>query len=229
MTCIRTFTCFSITALLGVIILNGAHAQQVSAAEMSEAKVYFEQNATDGDAEVVLSATSGSAGFATFKVTAPDKRVIIDSSAPDSKLGLRHVNVESPEPEDIGAVQQDYPEGEYIFAGKTVTGVELTGTATLSHELPPVAQLTRPLPDAEDVPAKSLTITWKNPGEMAAIIVVIEQEDDELEVSAKLPGDAKKFVVPAGFLQADTEYKVAIGTVAESGNTSYIEAEFTTK
>ena len=211
-------------AFLGLMIVDSAFA-----AEMSDAEIYFEQNATDGDAEVVISATSGRVGFKTLTVTAPNKRIVAQFQAGDSKLGLRQVQLESPEPDDVQAVKNDYPEGEYSFAGTTIAGVKLTGTATLSHVLPPVAQFVHPTPDAEGIDFKSLKIQWKNPSEMDAIIVVIEQEDDGLEVSATLPGDAESFAVPAGFLQPDTEYKLAIGTVAEDGNTSFVEAEFQTK
>ena len=229
MSCNHLSVRLSFLSLVVAFILSGTHTQQVLAAKMSAAKVIMEQNATDGDAEVVFSAVSGSTGFAMLKVIAPDKRVIVDIKAPDSKLGLRHVDVESPEPADVGAIKQDYPAGEYKFVGTSVAGVELTGTATLSHELPPVAELTHPLADAEDISTKSLTITWKNPGKMSAIQVVLEQEDTGLEISARLPANATSFVVPAGFLQADTEYKVAIGTIAPGGNASFIEAEFSTK
>lgn len=200
----------------------------VDAAPMADAKVYFEQNATDGDAEVVFAATSGDVGFETLLITSPDERVVLHFKSSDTKLGVRHLQLESPEPEDIEAVRSDYPEGVYTFAGTTVDGVRLTAKATLSHKLPPVAEFVHPLPDAEEVET-TLTVEWINPGGMAAIVVSVEQEDDELEVSAKLSGDATQFTVPAKFLRADTKYKLAIGTVAKGGNISYVEAEFSTK
>ncbi|MCG8607858.1 hypothetical protein MJD09_23090 [bacterium] len=63
---------------------------------------------------------------------------------------------------------------------------------------------------------------------MAACLVTIEQEELDLNISAKLPGTTTTFAVPEGFLLPGKEYRMAIGTVTENGNTSYIEATFTT-
>ncbi len=212
----------------GILLLVSyglAHAEE----EFEKIAVLFEQNATDKDAEVVFDATSGGAGLATLKVVAPGGRTVVDLKAPDSKLGLRHINLESPEPKNDGTVQADFPEGEYTFTGSTVTGAKLHGKASLGHKLPDTAAFVRPRPDEKGVPVKGLQIEWNTVNNPAAWVVVIEQEGTEFEIAAKLPAAATTFVVPDGFLLPDTEYKLAIGTVSRDGNTSVVEASFTTE
>ena len=96
------------------------------------ASVRFEQNATDGDVEVVFEAKGGDAGLAHFKVVSPDGRTVIDFNAPDSStLGIRQFRMESPEPKDVEALKTAYPEGKYLFSGTTLSGMTLAGEFTL--------------------------------------------------------------------------------------------------
>jgi hypothetical protein len=191
-------------------------------------KVYFEQNLRDKDAEVKFEATGGEVGLATLTVTAPDGRVVIDFKAGNSKLGMRHLTLESPEPKNDGRVQKDFPAGVYKFAGTNVAGGKLQGQATLSHNFPPPASLVRPKPDEKDVPAQGLKVSWNAVKNTAATVVLIEHEKSGRFVRVNLPGDATTFAVPEGFLLPGTEYKLAIGTVAKEGNASFIETGFTT-
>lgn len=212
----------------GILLLVSyglAHAEE----KFEKIAVHFEQNATDNDAEVIFEAASGGAGLATLRVVAPGGRTVVDFKAPDSKLGLLHINLESPEPKNDGTVQADFPEGEYTFTGSTVTGAKLHGKARLSHKLPDTAAFVRPRPDEKGVPVKGLQIKWNTVKNPAACVVVIEQEGTEFEIAAKLPAAATTFVVPDGFLLPDTEYKLAIGTVSRDGNTSVVEISFTTE
>ena len=61
-----------------------------------------------------------------------------------------------------------------------------------------------------------------------AYVIVIEQTGSPYEVRALLPGSARAFTIPVGFLRAGQAYKFAIGTVAKDGNRSFIEAGFAT-
>jgi len=190
--------------------------------------IRFEQNATDQDAEIVFEATSGAVGLATLKVVAPDGRTLIDFKAPDSKLGLRHFSFESPEPKNDGRVQADFPPGEYTFTGSTVSGIKLRSKAVLSHRLPSAVSFVRPRPGQKDVPVKGLQINWSPVKNPAAYVIVIEQEETDRKIEAKLSGTATSFAVPDGFIAPDTEYKLAIGSVMQDGNTSFVESAFTT-
>jgi len=195
----------------------------------SVADVHFEQNATDGDVEVVFSVKGGDEGLEKLTVVSPDGRTVIDFAAPESTtLGIRQFRFESPEPGDVESLQSAYPEGAYTFSGSTSSGDKFEGTSTLSHKLPATTGFLSPSEDAEDVDVNGLEITWTPVKNMAAYIVYIERSNPDLSLTAKLPGSAAKFSVPDGFLLPGLEYQLGIGTEAEDGNTSFIETSFST-
>jgi hypothetical protein len=190
--------------------------------------VYLERNVQDHDAEIRFEATGAEEGLAALKVLAPGERTVIDLRTPDSKLGIRNLTLESPEPDDDKIVRADFPAGAYRFEGTTTKGANLRGEARLSHVFPKPAAFEYPRPDQKDVPANALTLRWSVPEGIEACAIVIEQTGSAYEIRALLPGSAKSFTVPAGFLRAGQAYKFAIGTVAKDGNRSFIEAGFTT-
>src|SRR3954449_11557886 len=79
--------------------------------------VRLEQTVEDGDCEIAFEATSGTTGLTTLKVMAPDGRTVIDFKSPDTKLGMRQIVLESPEPRNDGRLQADFPPGVYRFSG----------------------------------------------------------------------------------------------------------------
>ncbi len=203
---------------------GGALAQE----KFEKAKVYFEQNVQDKDVEVKFEATGGSAGLAAMKVVAPDGRTVVDFKSPDSKFGIRHLVLESPEPKNDGQIQKDFPAGVYKFSGTLVGGVALQGEATLSHKLPTPTSFIRPKPDEKNVPIKGLKASWAAVKDLRAVVVVIEQDSLGQEIKVTLPGNATTFAVPDGFLQAGLDYKISVGTVSSEGNGSFIETAFST-
>ncbi len=190
--------------------------------------VYLERNVQDHDAEIRFEATGAEDGLAALKVSAPGERTVIDLRTPDSKLGVRSLTLESPEPADDAVVRADFPAGAYRFEGTTTKGASLRGEARLSHVFPKPAAFEYPRPDQKDVPATALTLRWSVPEGIESCAIVIEQAGSPYEIRALLPGSAKSFTVPEGFLRAGKAYKFAIGTVAKDGNRSFIEAGFTT-
>jgi hypothetical protein len=190
--------------------------------------VYLERNVQDHDAEIRFEATGAEDGLAALKVSAPGERTVIDLRTPDSKLGIRSLALESPEPADDRIVRADFPAGAYRFEGTTTKWESLRGEAQLSHVFPKPAAFEYPRPDQKDVPATALTLRWSVPEGIEACAIVIEQTGSAYEIRALLPGSAKSFTVPDGFLRAGKAYKFAIGTVAKDGNRSFIEAGFTT-
>lgn len=215
---------FIAAALLAGACHGVAHADE----PFERVKVFLERNVTDKDVEIKFEATGGGAGLTSLKVVAPDRRTVIDFKTPDSKLGMQHLTLESPEPPNDGRVQADFPAGMYTFSGSSSSGARLEGKATLSHAFPDATAFIRPRPDAKDVPHKGLRLGWQAVKGLDAFVVVIEHESSGREVRAKLPGNATSFAVPDGFLLPDTEYKLAIGSVAKDGNSSFIETAFTT-
>jgi hypothetical protein len=190
--------------------------------------VYLERNVQDHDAEIRFEATGAEEGLAALKVLAPGERTVIDLRTPDSKLGIRSLTLESPEPSDDGIVRADFPAGAYRFEGTTTKGASLRGETRLSHAFPEPAVFEYPRPDQKDIPATALTLRWSVPKGSEACVIVIEQTGTPYEIRALLPGSAKSFAVPEGFLRAGKAYKFAIGTIAKDGNRSFIEAGFTT-
>jgi hypothetical protein len=226
----------SVSLLVAAALLWGCRGQAPGAADQSNAaeafevaSVHFEQNATDGDVEVVFQVKGGDEGLARLTVTAPDGRPVVDFTAPDaSTLGMRQFRFESPEPQDTAGLAAAYPEGVYAFEGHTASGARLRGESALSHRLPPPTSFLRPGADAQGVAVSGLEIEWAPVADLAAYIVYVEQDELDIHVTARLPGSVTAFVVPDGFLSPGTTYQLGIGTVTDEGNTSFVETEMTT-
>ncbi|RIK78059.1 hypothetical protein DCC62_08355 [candidate division KSB1 bacterium] len=204
---------------------NGAKPSE----SFTKAHVHFEQNATDEDVEVVFEVKGGSEGLAKLNVISPDGRTVVNFTAPDaSTLGIRQFRFESPEPKDVKGLKAAYPEGVYTFMGETAAGVKLEGKSTLNHTLPTPTSFVQPKAKAEGVPVKSLVVAWAPVKNVAAYIIYIEQDELQVEFTARLAGTATKLAVPDGFLVPGTQYTLGLGTVTEDGNVSIIETWFTT-
>lgn len=216
------------TLIVVALFLSAWHGLAHTDDRFERVKVYLERNVQDNDTEIKFEVTGGSAGLTSLKVVAPDGRTVIDFKAPDSKLGMRQLMLESPEPKNDRSVQADFPVGTYTFTGSSTTGARLEGTAKLSHSLPAPPALVRPRPDAKNVPVQELQLSWHSIKGLSAHVVVIVHEASGREIRANLPGNASQFTVPAGFLRAGSQYKLEIGAVAPSGNSSFIETTFTT-
>lgn len=217
--------------LIGLMIFLGIFAPASMRGEkpFSVASVHFEQNATDGDMEVVFEVQGGHVGIAKLTVVSPDGRTVIDFTSPEtSELGIRQFRFESPEPKDIESLKSVYPEGTYTFTGTTVAGEKLRSESMLSHKLPATSSFLHPEEDAEDVDIHGLKISWTPVRNLAAYILYIEREDPDLSLNVKVPGSVTTFAVPDGFLLPGLEYQLGIGTVGEDGNTSFVETSFTT-
>jgi hypothetical protein len=195
-------------------------------AQFATATVHLEQNATDGDAEVVFEIKGGDDGLSKLTVKGPDGRTVIDFTASDPKtLGMRQFRFESPEPRDIKALKAAYPEGAYTFNGATASGARLQSTATLHHTLPAAASL---VTKGDDLPSKNLSIKWTPVKGLSAYVVYVERLDADVNVTVKLPGTAHSFAVPDDVLSPGKSYQLGIGTVTEHGNISFVETTFIT-
>jgi hypothetical protein len=190
--------------------------------------VYLERNVQDRDAEIRFEATGAQDGLAALKVSAPGQRTVIDLKTPDSKLGVRSLTLESPEPADDAVVRADFPAGAYRFEGTSTKGATLRGKAQLSHAFPEPAAFEYPRAGQRDVPATDLTLRWSVPTGIESCVIVIEQDGSPYELRALLPALMNTFTVPKGFLRAGRAYTLEIGTVAKDGNRSFIETGFTT-
>lgn len=203
--------------------------QSTADAPFALARVHFEQNATDGDVEVVFEVKGGDEGLTRLAVAAPDGRTVVDFAAPEaSTLGMRQFRFESPEPRDTASLAAAYPEGVYVFTGITGSGARLRGESRLSHRLPPPTSFLRPGTEARDVASGRQEIAWTPVEDLAAYIVYVEQDELNLNLTARLLGSVTTFVVPDGFLLPGTTYQLGIGTVTDEGNISFVETTMTT-
>lgn len=194
-----------------------------------EVSVHFEQNATDGDVEVVFKAKGGDEGLAKLTIVGPDGRTVVDFRAPDaSTLGMRQLEFESPEPPDAAAVKAAYPEGAYTFSAETVGGEKLEAISSLSHRLPGIVTFERPTPEEEGIATEGMRIRWSAVHGVKNYIVELEQEDLGVALEVMLPARSTSFAVPRGFLVPGVEYDLGIGTVSKEGNASFVETSFTT-
>lgn len=196
--------------------------------QFEQVSVYLERNVQDRDAEIKFEVTGASEGLTSLRVSAPGERTVVDVKTPDSKLGIRKLTIESPEPADDRIVKADFPAGAYRFEGSTSKGVRLRGEARLSHAFPEPAMFEYPRSGQKDVPATDLTLRWSVPKGIDSCVIVIEQNGSPYEIRALVPATTKTFAVPKGFLRAGQVYTLAIGTVAKDGNRSFIETEFST-
>ncbi len=220
----------SANILLGTSSLLSAQDKKASSYEhFDKAEIYFEQNTTDGDAEVVIKAKAGKDGMTKLKVITPDGRTIVDFNSPDpTTMGIRQFHLESPEPEDIEAVKKAFPEGIYKFFGTTTDGEEYMDEAALSHALPTPIAIKYPADKSEDIPTKDLEITWEPIENAEVYLIEVEQDDLDIKVEAKLSNSETSFSVPAKFLHPDLEYKIVIGAESVKGNLNFVETSFTT-
>jgi hypothetical protein len=201
-------------------------AARVSAFE--DAAIIVEQNATDGDTEIVITAVPDDKGLRRFSVRSPQGERIFKVSAPRHLMGLREFLFETPEPEGEQILAL-YPEGNYTFSGIADDGERFRGTAELSHDLPPPTVILFPSP-GEAVPADALTVQWSQVPGIEQFLFEFENEsaDPEQALLLNLPPNVTSFDVPRALLVPGADYQVGVATIAENGNTVFVEVEFST-
>jgi hypothetical protein len=198
--------------------------------EFESIEMFVEQNATDGDTEVVISVTGGDDGFRLFNVRSPEGRVVVATYSLDPTIGgQRELAFESPEPPGA-AILASYPEGIYRFYGETHRRERFAGEASLSHVLPPAPVILSPQEGAS-VATGPLLIQWSALTGVAQIIVELENEsvDPEQSIQFNLPPAATSFEIPAAMLTAGSSYQLGIGSVSNNGNRVFVEVVFETE
>ena len=190
----------------------------------------IERNVSDHDHEVVIEVKSGDNGLTALKLVAPDGRTLLDLKAADSRLGLRTLTLETPEPKDLAKLLADYPAGRYAFTGTTTTGQALTGEVTLGHQLPEPARWQSPAGEASAVALRGLVLRWDvGKGTHSQALSIEDEKTGQKVVQTVLPASTRQWQVPDGALRAGAAYKLALGGIGPGGNASYIETRFTTR
>jgi hypothetical protein len=221
----RNGPAFCALAVAAAVLLPGGPA--IADAEFERALIYLERNVADDDIEVRIVATADDSGFATLRVIAPDGRIVIDFKSPASKLGMRRLDLESPELREKEKVKADFPEGTYRFEATLVDGAILRTEVTLRHALPDAPSLASPREGLTELPVKGAKVRWEPVAAAAAVEVVLKERKGQRELRATLPGNSTVFAIPDGFLVPGSKYEIAVGSIDQSGNRSYQEIEFT--
>jgi len=196
--------------------------------------VFVQINATDSDVGLQL-ALDGEA-WKSLKVFAPGGRKIVNVSGKGKlkSFGLTGLTFESETPglDEIEEFKAVFPEGEYVFRGKTVDGQKLVDTATLTHDFPAGPVVVAPDEDAF-VPPDNLVVSWDPVTEPPGIVIVayqviVTQNDPHRVFSFDLSAGATSVTVPPELLESDKEYKLEVMVQEESGNQTATELLFRT-
>jgi hypothetical protein len=235
-----------ITAFAAAVVLTVGAAAAVSAAEFSEAELYFELNDTDGDLGIHASIDGGP--YVALKIEDPYEQTILKITALGrlARQGLTQLFFESAEPSFDELAPKKFflrfPEGEYDIEARTSKGEEFEATVELSHVLAaPVDNVTvSGVPAAENcdaVPLPSVSepvvIDW-NPvteshptiGKSGEVDIVRYQffvEREGVKFAVDLPPSVTQFQVPAEIIALGNEFKFEIIARTATGNNTAIE------
>jgi hypothetical protein len=201
---------------------------------LADATMIVEVNETDGDAglQVFLDGEP----WKSMRVTSPSGRtlVAVKTKGRLTRYGLTELFSESSEPPfdrfPLSRFKKLFPEGRYTFAGRTIEGRRLVGSARLSHAIPDGPEITSPAADAT-VPRDGLVAGWKPVAERGGIDitgyrVIVEREDPLRVFNADLPASVTSVTVPREYLEPGTDYKVEVQAIEASGNQTLTEVEF---
>ncbi len=219
-------------------------APKVWAIQFSQAKIIIEINATAGDGGIQISVDGE--GWNRLEVIDPNGQEIFDVSGSGSvgTTGVTELFFESAEPtfEDLPLDQllARFRAGNYRYVGTTVDGKQLTGRATLKHNIPAGPEVTSPAEDAALNPNSPVVVDWNAvtdpfpgttlPVTIAGYQVIVERVKPQplLAFSVFLPATVTKVTVPVEFIQANADYKFEVLAIEASGNQTITESSFST-
>ena len=199
-----------------------ANCQQFSVLRMT-----LEQNATDGDTEVVLFAKGQDDGLHALSITAPDGRKVAKINGDRGGIGIREFALESAEPMDLSLVLGSFPEGIYRMRGTTVTGGCLMGSAYLSHQVAPATTLFTPAAN-EVVSINNVVLSWNNIAGAVLYTVGLKNKSLGNESSFQVFPPTSSLVIPAAMLAPGTKYQFSVAVKTTSGNITSVEIPFFT-
>jgi hypothetical protein len=207
-----------------------AAAQPPAAAcqEFEELVMTLEQNATDGDTEVVFFAKTETDGLRRLLILGPGGRRVAGFDGDKRSIGIREFVLESAEPPELDRVLRSFPEGTYTFLGRTVGGDCVVGESPLSHDLAPATSLLTPAEEAV-VELDDLLLSWAAVAGAERYVVELNNEDTGSEFTFEVFPPTTSLLVPAALLAADSEYQFAVGVKMPDGNVTFVELAFFTE
>ncbi|HJU52153.1 MAG TPA: hypothetical protein VJ815_07445 [Acidimicrobiia bacterium] len=231
---------------LAVSLLVGACGQpslETGSIEFKDARIKFEINATDGDGGVQIFLDADT--WAELEIYDPNGERIFSTST-DGSIALQggtELFLESAEPTfaelPLPDLLERFPAGDYRFEGTSPEGELITGTATLSHDIPAGPVLLDPADGAEIADLDHTVLSWEpvpppNGTPIIAYQVLVVEPDTgnpalpAIVLDVMMPADATSVAIPAGFLQSGTEYEWEVLAIEASGNQTLSSAVFTT-
>ena len=220
-----------------------------TAANLKEAKIIIEHNATDEDTG--FQAFVDADGWEQLEIIGPNGVVAtFQGQGNAGKLGLTELFFETTEPENaklpLAEVLDLFPAGEYEFRATYAAlggndGVA-TGHATLSHTIPQGVTLIAP-EEGATLPAGDVSVMWTPvdkalDGSSATIIAyqLIIEKDEEPQprmigkrgLSMYLPPSVNQMSIPAAFFEPETDYLWEVLAIDESGNQTLQSGTFAT-
>jgi Fibronectin type III domain len=235
----RRLAAVALLPLAGVAVASAQPDARpaLKAVRLADATMIVEVNATDGDAglQVFLDGEP----WRSMRVFAPNGRKVVDVATKGrlKRYGLTELFSESSEPPfdqfPLARFKRLFPEGRYRFAGRTIDGKRLVGSARLSHDIPAGPEITAPAAGAS-VSRDNLVATWKPVPENGGVDIrgyraIVEREDPLRVFSADLPASATSVTVPREYLEAGTDYKLELQAIEASGNQTLTEVEFSVR
>jgi len=223
-----------------LLALGGAASAELGsssakAVRLAEATMIVEVNATDGDAglQVFLDGEP----WRSMRVTGPDGRTILDVTTKErlDDYGLTELFSESSEPSfdvfPLAKFKKLFPAGTYSFAGRTIEGAALTGSARLSHDIPRGPRILAPSEGApvarSGVVARWGAVAQPTGVDVVAYRAIVTQEEPLLRVlSVDLPASARRVEIPRAFLASSGEYSLEVQAIERSGNQTLTEVSF---
>jgi hypothetical protein len=222
-------------SLLAIVpIAIGVAGAQTKPVQLAAAKVIVEVNETDGDAGLQIF-LDGDA-WRQVAVFRPDGQQIAEyqTAGPVNDFGFTELFSESSEPPftefPLSQFKSLFPEGKYTFSGTTIAGEPLTGSATLTHDIPNGPDLVAP-EEGERVDANNVVVRWREGAqpagvEIVAYQVVVTRERPLRVLSVDLPGTVHRLTVPSEFLERNVRYKYEVLAIDAGGNQTLTERSF---
>jgi hypothetical protein len=236
-------TAIAVILAASLVSVPVASAKKKDVEELDETRLIIEFNETDEDVGVQFFIDAD--GWQSLRIFDPAGKEIFDARTKGRLLdqgGVAELFVESDEPTladlPLDVFLDRFPEGTYTFAGRTVDGVNLTGEAEFSHDIPAGPEITLPVVSGEECAtdvAVPVVVTWNavtetidgDPIEIEAYEVIVE--GDELDFDVVMPaGLGTMLTVPAEALEPGTEYDLEVLAIADNGNQTITETCFVT-
>jgi len=215
------------TLAVGASLLLGASS--LEAATLKELRIFIEFNDTGQDVGVH---TFLDGEWRLLKIYDPRGRQIFNVQGTGNLggIGLSELFVEGEEPSladlPLDEFFELFPEGTYTVIGKDPDGAKIRNEVHFSHLIPGAAHVTSPNP-AAPVDRAHMVVSWQ-PVTTPAGVVIAGYEVIVDSSSMKVSAGTTSIAVPPEVIQAGTEHKFEVITIADNHNQTIVEGAFNT-